>query len=481
MPKLIITENPEKWKITAEGATIISPSEYFSKKEYQDKKDYKIVNLCRSHQYQSIGYYVSLLAEARAHKVIPEISTLQDFRFPSLIKDDAEEFDSLIQNSLKNFSESKITINIYFGQVDDIQYSKLGILLFNLFQVPIIQATFTKKDKWMLQSLKPLHLKDLNESSFKKLQEALHFYITGKRIVRKQYSRKKYDLALLINPDDHYPPSGPEALQKFISAADKLGFNTEIITKNDFGKLVQFDALFIRETTNVNHHTYRFAKKAEAEGLVVFDDPGSILRCTNKVYLHELLVANKIPVPESVILRKEAQELPKNLGFPVVIKQPDGSFSKGVKKVSNLEEYKSTVKDLFQKSELLIAQQFMPTDYDWRVGIMNGKPLFVCKYFMAQNHWQIINWKQADEPKDGKSQTIAVEDAPYALIDMALKATALIGKGLYGVDIKEVNGKFYVIEINDNPNIDVGVEDKVLKGALYTKIMETFVDRLEKR
>ena len=481
MPKLIITENPEKWKITAEGATVISPSEYFSKKDYQDKKDFKIVNLCRSHQYQSIGYYVSLLAEARAHKVIPEITTLQDFRFPSLIKDDAEEFDSLIQDSLKGYPESKIAINIYFGQVDDAKYSKLGILLFNLFQVPIIQATFTKKDKWLLQSLKPLHLKDLNESSFKKLQEALHFYITGKRIVRKQFSRKKYDLALMINPDDPYPPSSPEALQKFISAADKLGFNTEIITKNDFGKLVQFDALFIRETTNVNHHTYRFAKKAEAEGLVVFDDPGSILRCTNKVYLHELLVANKIPVPESVILRKEAQDLPANFGYPVVIKQPDGSFSKGVKKVSNLEEYKATVKDLFQKSELLIAQQFMPTDYDWRVGIMNGKPLYVCKYFMAQNHWQIINWKQTDEPKDGKSQTIAVEDAPYALIDMALKATALIGKGLYGVDIKEVNGKFYVIEINDNPNIDVGVEDKVLKGALYTKIMETFVERLEKR
>lgn len=481
MPKLIITENPEKWNITAEGAVVISPSEYFSKPEYQDKRAYKIVNLCRSHQYQSIGYYVSLLAEARAHKVIPEITTLQDFRFPSLIKDDAEEFDSLIQESLKNFTESKISINIYFGQVDDAQYSKLGILLFNLFQVPIIQATFSKKDKWQLHSLKPLHLKDLNENAFKILQEALHFYITGKRIVRKKYSRKKYDLALMINPDDPYPPSSPEALQKFISAADKLGFNTEIITKNDFGKLVQFDALFIRETTNVNHHTYRFAKKAEAEGLVVYDDPGSILRCTNKVYLHELLVANKIPVPESFILRKEAQALPENFGYPLVIKQPDGSFSKGVKKVANEAEYKSTLKDLFQKSELLIAQQFMPTTYDWRVGIMNGKALYVCKYFMALNHWQIINWKQTDDSKDGKSETIAVEDAPKALIDMALKATSLIGKGLYGVDIKEVNGKFYVIEINDNPNLDVGVEDKVLKGALYTKIMETFVEKLEKR
>ncbi len=481
MPKLIITENPEKWNITTDGAKVISPSDYLSQKEYQESKAFKIVNLCRSHQYQSMGYYVSLLAEARSHKVIPEITTLQDFRFPSLIKDDAEEFDQLIQDSLKNQNENKVTINIYFGQVDEPRYAKLGILLFNLFQVPIIQAIFTKKEKWSLHSLKPLHLKDLSDGGYKKLQEALHFYITGKKIVRKKYERKKYDLALMINPDDPYPPSSPQALQKFIAAADKLGFNTEVITKNDFGKLVQFDALFIRETTNVNHHTYRFAKKAAAEGLVVFDDPGSILRCTNKVYLHELLVSNKIAVPNSYIIRKDAQTIPATFNYPMVIKQPDGSFSKGVKKVENEAELKATLKELFQKSELLIVQEFMPTPYDWRVGVINNKALYVCKYFMARNHWQIINWKKENNSRDGKTETLAVEDAPKGLIEIALKATALIGNGLYGVDIKEINGKFYIIEINDNPSIDVGIEDKVLKNGLYTKIMETFIERLQKK
>ncbi|MEQ9165610.1 MAG: RimK family protein [Fulvivirga sp.] len=480
MPKLIITENPEKWKINAEGASIISPSDYFGNSAYLESKNYMIVNLCRSHQYQSLGYYVSLLAEARSHKVIPEISVLQDFRFPSFIKDDAEEFDTLIQDTLKGESSSKVSINIYFGQVDNVSYSKLGILLFNLFQVPIIQAIFSKKDKWQLQSLKPLHLKNLDETGFKKLQEALHFYVTGKKVVRKKYSRKKYDLAILVNPDDPNPPSSPQALQKFIAAADKLGFNTEMITKNDFAKLVQFDALFIRETTNVNHHTYRFAKKAEAEGLVVFDDPGSILRCTNKVYLHELLVANKIAVPKSHIIRKDHQIIPDTFKYPMVIKQPDGSFSKGVKKVADDAELHATLKDMFQKSELLIVQEFMPTTYDWRVGVINKQPLYVCRYFMAQNHWQIINWKKDNQHRDGKSETVAVEDAPWALIDLALKATSLIGDGLYGVDIKEVNGKFYVIEINDNPSIDAGIEDRVLKNGLYTKIMETFVERLEK-
>lgn len=477
MAKLIITENPEKWDLNFEGVTVVTPTVYFGEAEYQSKK-FKIINLCKSHQYQSVGYYVSLLAEARGHKVIPEIATLQDFRFPSLIKDDAEDFEDMINESLKNIEESKFELNVYFGHAGESAFSRLGALIFNLYQVPIVQAVFVKKGKWQLQSLKTLHLNEIGESDFPMLQKALHFYVMGKNVVRKKYARKKYDLAILLSPEDQTPPSCPKAIQKFISAAEKKGFNVEIITKNDIGKLVQFDALLIRVTTNVNHYTYRFAKKAESEGLVVFDDPNSILKCTNKVYLHELLVANKIKVPKSHILRKDHQEIPKEFNYPLVIKQPDGSFSKGVKKIANEEELKPALKELFSKSELLILQEFVPTSYDWRVGIIDGKPLYVCKYYMAQNHWQIVDWKKNGEHREGKSETIKVEDAPAQLIETAVKATSLIGKGLYGVDIKEIDGVFCVIEVNDNPSIDAGVEDRVLKNELYSRIMDAYLERL---
>ena len=71
-----------------------------------------------------------------------------------------------------------------------------------------------------------------------------------------------------------------------------------------------------------------------------------------------------------------------------------------------------------------------------------------------------------------------MEDAPKALIDLAVKATSLIGNGLYGVDIKQRGKKFYIIEINDNPNLDEGVEDAVLKHQLYQTIMQEFMNRL---
>lgn len=54
-----------------------------------------------------------------------------------------------------------------------------------------------------------------------------------------------------------------------------------------------------------------------------------------------------------------------------------------------------------------------------------------------------------------------------------------MGDGLYGVDLKEINGKVYVIEVNDNPNIDSGVEDLVLGKELYRKLARSFYTRIE--
>ncbi len=81
----------------------------------------------------------------------------------------------------------------------------------------------------------------------------------------------------------------------------------------------------------------------------------------------------------------------------------------------------------------------------------------------------------------GKLETIPVELAPHKAVKLALKATDLIGDGLYGVDVKESDGKFYIIEVNDNPNIDAGCEDAILKDELYRRIMNVFVRRIEAR
>ena len=67
------------------------------------------------------------------------------------------------------------------------------------------------------------------------------------------------------------------------------------------------------------------------------------------------------------------------------------------------------------------------------------------------------------------------------MIETAVKAARCIGDGLYGVDLKETPGGVFVIEVNDNPNLDHGCEDSGEKDAVWTRLTQWFLDRLERQ
>ena len=98
---------------------------------------------------------------------------------------------------------------------------------------------------------------------------------------------------------------------------------------------------------------------------------------------------------------------------------------------------------------------------------------------MALGHWQIYNWAVETEDFEGEFESVPVQQIPEKIKDAALKVTQLIGNGLYGVDIKMSGGNAYVVEVNDNPNIDAGVEDQILKDELYRRIIRTIKSRVE--
>jgi glutathione synthase/RimK-type ligase-like ATP-grasp enzyme len=54
-----------------------------------------------------------------------------------------------------------------------------------------------------------------------------------------------------------------------------------------------------------------------------------------------------------------------------------------------------------------------------------------------------------------------------------------MGEGLYGVDMKQTERGLYVIEVNDNPDVNHGVEDVVEKDRVWEKILNWFWVRLE--
>lgn len=484
LPILIVVNDPGELPLRFEGCELVSAKNYLTDPAYALMRGAKVFNLCRSYRYQSTGYYVSLLASARGHKPIPSISTIQDMKTQAILRFASEELEELIQKSLSPIQSGEFVLSIYFGHNIAKRHDRLSRHLFRMFEAPFLRAFFSFNDrtgKWNIQSITPIAVNDIPEEHRDFIMESATEYFIKKKRVSYRRVKSRYDLAILYDPAEQEPPSNPKAIKNFVRAAESVGLETEIVQRDDFGRLTEFDALFIRETTSVNHHTYRFARKAAAEGLVVIDDPESILKCTNKVFLAELLERKKIHAPKTVIVHREnARRIADLLGLPCILKRPDSSFSQGVTKVESREELKKVSSQMFEKSELIIAQEFLSTPFDWRVGILDRQPLYVCKYFMAEQHWQIIKRNSEGlKMEDGESQCIPVEHADSGLIRTALRAANLIGDGFYGVDIKQDGRMYYVIEINDNPSIDAGVEDEILKNELYLRIMRVILHRIE--
>ena len=68
-------------------------------------------------------------------------------------------------------------------------------------------------------------------------------------------------------------------------------------------------------------------------------------------------------------------------------------------KVKEQDELEDKLGEFFKQSELIIAQEFFYTDFDWRICIIDNKPLFAVQYYMADGHWQIYNWQSKEEEK----------------------------------------------------------------------------------
>jgi glutathione synthase/RimK-type ligase-like ATP-grasp enzyme len=483
---ILVVDDLADWNPYYPSEQVTTFENYLALEQGDPDQRVRVINLCSSYRYLSDGYYCSLLAEARGHHVIPSVKVLNDLGKKALYRLQLEDLSQTLARAFKSRNKTgEITLLSYFGTTPEAEFQELARLLFERFSCPVLEVVLQFSGRqWEITELKAISHRTLNESEQTLFADALDKF--SKKVWRKGRARKtaRYDLAILFNPEEEMPPSNRGALKKFINIGRQLGIDIELITQQHYVRLPEFDGLFIRETTAIDHHTYRFSKKAEAEGLVVIDDPTSMLRCTNKVYLADLFRTHRVPSPKTWLLhRGNADHLDKleaEAGFPVVIKIPDGSFSRGIVKVHNRQELDIRVHELFQKSALLLAQEFLYTDFDWRIGVLNNKALYACRYYMVKNHWQIYRHggKRTDS---GNFDTLPTFEVPKAVLEAALKATQPIGNGFYGVDVKEKNGKGYVIEVNDNPNIDSGIEDKYLGDELYRLILTELLRRMENR
>lgn len=520
-PALIVVTEPPLVPVFDKVQTQTA-DEYLEGKRGPLAEHVVIINLCRSYQYLSKGYYVSLLADARHQRVFPTLKMIEEITNPftyfrtlreagvetiafkmsrerrrllpkiivpargegtdgpptPLVARQGGDGQILYERAAKAYSET----TAIFGKTLDERFRKHSAAVFKVYAFPLLRIRlYTEEEGWKVGQIFPVGPQHLSLPELELLTEELSTPAFLKAPVGLAHPRP-HRIACLWEANDPLAPSDDDTLDKFARIATRHGLLFERITKRDLPSLAEYDALFIRTVTAIDHYAFSFAQTAESLDIPVIDDPQSIIKCSNKVYLHELFRKNCIPTPRTItVSRKTSQEEIRSLGLPVIVKLPQGTFSQAVKKAVEVTELKSILQELFKHSPLLIVQEYIPTPFDWRIGILEGQVLYACKYHMAKDHWQIVRRYRSGFTRFGEVEAVRIADVPDAVKAVALEAAELIGNGLYGVDVKETEAGSLIIEVNDNPTIETGEEDTVEKDRIYEAIITTFMRRIQDR
>lgn len=148
MNTLIVVNNPAKWPLQIPDVEVVSAKAYLTDRRFSNRKGVKVFNLCRYYTYQAMGYYVSLLAEARGHRPMPDIATIMNLRSLSMPRAEAQEVEEEFQRALKPIKGDEFTLSIYFGRNMAARYKRLALMLFNLFPAPFLRAEFVREGGW---------------------------------------------------------------------------------------------------------------------------------------------------------------------------------------------------------------------------------------------------------------------------------------------------------------------------------------------
>lgn len=449
-----------------------------------------VVNLCRSLRYLSKGYYVSLLASARDQRVLPGVETLRQLGERHTLVRQLEEADVPTwegpaegERARRVAPGEQVSVLACFGTATDARFRRACAAIYRCFPVPLLRVTLRLQEKeWRVFDVEVTPLHQLAPAERAHLAQELADLRGVGPLSRRKAQDKRASIAILYEEQDIFGPSTTETLEKLERIAAKKGVHMHRLDLGDISRLGDYDALFIRALTGLNLPAFRWASRAEALDMPVIDDTQSIIRCSNKVFLHELLERKGVPTPRTLVASgmTSFESLVKALGLPFIVKLPDGSFSTAVHKVGSKADWAAKARPMLEKSPLIVAQAWTPTEFDWRVTTLGGKPLFTAKYHMAPGHWQVRN-ADPRAVRYGKVEAVARAYAPRDVVRLGCQAARLIGDGLYGVDIKDTAQGPLVIEVNDNPNIDSGFEDSILREELYRRIMEVFLERIESR
>lgn len=220
----------------------------------------------------------------------------------------------------------------------------------------------------------------------------------------------------------------------------------------------------------------RMLKKA---GYKLFNQIEAIELCDDKMLTHIALANNHIKMPKTISStlcyhddgnRDLLKYVSKELSFPMIVKEVYGSLGKQVYLVNNQKELLDIENKLIHVPHLY--QEFIKSSVgkDYRIIVIGHK---VVAYMKRENkHSYLSNLASGG--------TSSIVKLPKEYLDMAIKASEVLGLDYCGVDILEGENKEPILsEVNSNAFFE-GIENTTgvnVAGAYVNYVINQIEDK----
>src|SRR5205809_2770022 len=115
MKTVVVTDQNQKW-FEIPDATVLTARSYLAEPESGNEGNVRVLNLCRTGRYQGRGYYVSLLAEARGQRAVPDVKTIGDLRSRTHAEALAARLEPVVGDALRRHESDRFQLDAYLGK-----------------------------------------------------------------------------------------------------------------------------------------------------------------------------------------------------------------------------------------------------------------------------------------------------------------------------------------------------------------------------
>ncbi len=195
------------------------------------------------------------------------------------------------------------------------------------------------------------------------------------------------------------------------------------------------------------------AQRLENLGIKLFNSSRAIELCDNKILMYQELAKHNIRIPKTFIAPKTFEglgytnlsfidDIAKQIGYPLVIKEAYGSYGEQVYLAENKEEAASIINKIGYKD--FLVQEFIKSSCgkDIRVNVVRDQQIV-----------SILRENKTDFRSNISIGGVGSRFEPeQEYVDLAIKASLALGLDFSGVDVMfGENNEPIICEVNSNP------------------------------